>query len=61
MNQKHVNCISLKINGFNCEGSKVLGGKSVARREVTFVLFSSVLESWKMDQYSEFNLIQILH
>lgn len=38
----------IKINGFKCEEGKMLGGKSVVRREGTFVLFSSVLDSLKM-------------
>lgn len=45
MNQIHVNCISIKMNGSKYEGSKMLEGKSVASQEVTFVLFSSDLES----------------
>lgn len=44
MNHNHVNCISIKINAFKCEGSKVLGGKNVASQEVTFVLFSLILD-----------------
>ena len=51
----------LNLMGLNMKAVKCSrGGKSVASPEVTFVLFSSVLDSWKVAWYSEFKLIQIL-
>lgn len=42
MNQKHVKCISVKLNGFKYEGSKVLGGKECSKSgsDICFVFIS---------------------